>query len=123
MTNSIFSALPTFCMSTFLLQQIVIEQNDKFRKLCLWRGADINAKKKPKVVWPAVCREKDEGGLGVLNLAAQNETLLIKHLSKFFNKEDIPWVSLIWETYYDSEKLPGPSKKRLFLVERYFEAA
>lgn len=34
-TKSIFSALPTFYMSTFLLQQTVIEQIDKFRKLCL----------------------------------------------------------------------------------------
>lgn len=37
-TNSFFLALPTFCMSTFLLHQIVIDQIDKFRKLCLWRG-------------------------------------------------------------------------------------
>ena len=57
-TNSIFSALPTFSMSTFLLHQIVIDQIDKFRKLCLWRGADVNAKQKPMAAWPMVCREK-----------------------------------------------------------------
>lgn len=82
-------------MSTFLLQQTVIDQIDKFRKLCLWRGADVNTKQKPKAAWPVVCRSKDEGGLGVLNLKTQNEALVIKHLSKFFNREDTPWVSLI----------------------------
>jgi hypothetical protein len=38
LTNSVFSSLPTFCMSTYLLQQTVIEQINKFRKHCLWRG-------------------------------------------------------------------------------------
>lgn len=113
-TNSIFSTLPTFCMSTFLLHQTMIDQIDKFIKLCLWRGADVNAKQRPKVAWPVVCRAKDEGGLGVLNLKTRNEALLIEHLSKFFNRKDTPWVSLIWETYYDSGKLPGTSKKGSF---------
>jgi hypothetical protein len=113
-TNSIFSAMPTFCMSTFLLQQTVIDQIDKFRKLCLWRGADINARQKPKAAWPMVCRAKEEGGLGVLNIKTQNEALIIKHLHKFFNKEDLPWVSLIWEQYYNSGKLPANSKKGSF---------
>lgn len=113
-TNSIFSALPTFCMSTFLLQQTVIDQIDKFRKLYLWRGADINAKQKPKAAWPIVCRSKEEGGLWVINIKTQNEALLVKHLHKFFNREDIPWVSLVWEKYYDSGKLPGNTKKGSF---------
>ena len=101
-------------MSTFLLQQTVIDQIDKFRKLCLWRGADFNARQKPKAAWPTVCREKEEGGLGVLNIKTENEALLIKHLHKIFNKEDIPWVSLVWEKYYGSGKLPGSSKKGSF---------
>jgi hypothetical protein len=105
-TNSIFSALPTYCMSTFLLQQTVIERTDKFRKICLWRGADVNAKQRPKAAWKMVCREKREGGLGVIDLKTQNEALLIKNLHKFFNREDIPWVSLVWEKYYDNGRLP-----------------
>ena len=37
----------------------------------------------------------------IVNLTIQNRALLSKHLSKFYNKADIPWVSLIWNTYYD----------------------
>lgn len=92
----------------------MIEQIDKFRKLCLWRGADINGRQKPKATWPMVCRDTKEGGLGVINIKTQNEALLIKHLHKFFNKEDIPWVSLVWKKYYSSGKLPGCSKKGSF---------
>jgi hypothetical protein len=113
-TNSIFSALPTFGMSTFLLKQTVIDHIDKFRKICTWRGSDINAKQKPKAGWPSMCRAKEEGRLGVINIKTQNEALLTKHLHTFFNKEDIPWFSLIWEKYYDNGNLPGNSKRGSF---------
>jgi hypothetical protein len=113
-TNSVLTAMPTFCMSTFLLQQNVIQQIDKFRKLCLWRGADINAKQKPKAAWKMVCKEKKEGGLGVIDIKMQNEALLIKHLHKFFNRESIPWVALISKKHYRNGKLLGTSKKGSF---------
>ena len=90
MTNSVISALPTFTLSTFKLQNIVIEQIDKYRKHCLWRGADLQSKKPSSAAWPMVCATKDEGGLGVLNLGNHNEALLMKYLHKFYNREDIP---------------------------------
>lgn len=45
---------------------------------------------------------KDKGGLGIINLRLQNDALLMKHLSKFYNKADIPWVHLVWSRYYDN---------------------
>lgn len=78
-------------------------------------GGWCNAKQKPKAAWEAVCREKAEGGLGVLNIKTQNEALLIKHLHKFFNRVIIPWVSFVWKKYYSSGKLlPGSAKKGSF---------
>lgn len=95
LTNAVFSALPTFTMCTYLLPKTVVKQVDKFRKHYLWRGCDIN-KTPPKAAWiKLVCIPKVSGGLG--NLFVQNESLLLKHLHKFFNKLDIPWVHLIWE--------------------------
>jgi len=41
-----------------------------------------------------VCSPEDEGGLGVLNITAQNESLLLKNLHKFFNKAAIPWFGI-----------------------------
>ena len=92
LTNSVFSALPTFSMSTFFMHVTVIEQIDKYRKNCLWRGSDESNRINAKAAWPLVTRSKIEGGLGVLDLKTQNEALLIKNLHKFFNKTDIPWV-------------------------------
>lgn len=65
----------------------------------MWRGNSDNPRQS-LVAWDLVCRPKDKGGLGVINLHIQNEALLLKHLHKFYNKVDIPWVTLIWDTYY-----------------------
>jgi hypothetical protein len=59
-TNSVFTSLPTFFMSTFSLHLTIREQVDKFRKHCLWRGSDetnrINAKQHGK--WSTGLRMK-----------------------------------------------------------------
>ena len=47
-----------------------------------------------------VCRPKSSGGLGILDLKVQNDGLLLKFLHKFYNIMDIPWLQLIWDTYY-----------------------
>jgi hypothetical protein len=56
--------------------------------------------------WDLVCRPKEQGGLGVLNLILQNKALLIKNLYKFYNHHDIPWVNLIWHAYYRNSNTP-----------------
>lgn len=114
LTNSIFTALPTFFMSTFALHVTVREQIDKYRKHYLWRGSHDNNRVNAKAAWTLVTTPKPEGGLWVLDLKTQNEALLIKNLHKFFNKVDVPWVKLVWEKYYNNGKLPNHIKKGSF---------
>jgi hypothetical protein len=45
------------------------------------------------------------GGLRIINIRCQNEALLLKHLSKFYNKDYIPWVIFAWEKYYINDSL------------------
>jgi hypothetical protein len=68
--------------------------------------------------------------LGALNLQTQNEALLLKHWHKIFNRADVPWVHLIWECYYNHDKLPNHVRKGSFwwrdllhLLERFKEMA
>jgi len=121
MTNSIFTSLPMFFMSTFHLHSTVREQIDKYRKHYLWRGSEENNRINAKVAWPMVTKSKEEGGLGVLDLKTQNEALLLKNFHKFYNRTDIPWVHLIREKYYSNGRLPNHVKKRVILVERCLE--
>jgi hypothetical protein len=39
-------------------------------------------------------------------------------MDKFFNKKDIPWVTLVWEKHYSNDKLLSHIRKRIVLVER-----
>ena len=87
---------------------------DKYRKHCLWRGAKDTNRINAKAAWHMVTKSKEEGGLGVLDLKAQNEALMLKILHKFFNKVDIPWVQLIWEKHYRNGKLPDHTKRGSF---------
>jgi hypothetical protein len=61
-----------------------------------------------------ICRPKDQGGLGVLNLEIQNKALLLKKLHKFFNNLDIPWVQLTRESYYINGNLPSTNLEGSF---------
>jgi hypothetical protein len=114
LTNAVFSALPTFAMSTYLLPKTVTKQIDKFRKHCLWRGSNINSKKPPKAAWPMACIPKENGGLGVLNLHTHNQSLLLKNLHKFFNHLDVPWVHLVWEVRYPNGRPLASTRKGSF---------
>ena len=71
-------------MCTLSLPKTVIEIIDKFRKNCLWRGCDINAKGYNLAAWEMVTVRKDKGGLGIKDLYLQNDALLLKHLHKFY---------------------------------------
>ena len=72
----------------------------------MWRGSDSNAKMKPLVAWKKCSKPKRKGGLGIINLRSQNSTLLLKHLDKFYNRKEIPWVKLVWHAHYSNGDIP-----------------
>jgi hypothetical protein len=113
-TNAVFSSLPTYYMCTLEIPKTVIKQIDKFRKSCLWRGSNVNGTGQPKAAWKLVCKDKSEGGLGIINLHTQNEALLMKNVDRFFNKKDIPWVHMVWEKLCSNNRLPAHTRKGSF---------
>ncbi|XP_073360718.1 uncharacterized protein [Aegilops tauschii subsp. strangulata] len=64
---------------------------------------------RPKMVDFMPLVPKNKGGLGILNLGVQNVALLLKHANNFLNKKDLPWVSLIWDSYYHGRVPQGTS--------------
>jgi hypothetical protein len=99
MVNSILSALPTYYLCTLKVPASVIHQLYKYRKQCLLDRGDINRKGGYLAAWRKVFLPKEQGGLGIINLRIHNTTILLKHLHKFYNQVDIPWVTLTWNAF------------------------
>ena len=110
MIKSAITPITTYASCVIKLPKGVIDNIDRARKQCLWRGNSNQQRRGNLVAWPVVTTPKDKGGLGVLNLRLQNDALLLKHLDKFYNRRDIPWVQLIWWKYYQ-EKVPHAARK------------
>jgi hypothetical protein len=92
---SMLSSLPTFYMCSIKMPVDILNQIDKYRRHCLWRGSDLNARKPPLVARKLVTRPKRKGGLGVIRLRVHNDALLMKYLHKFYSKDDLPSVQLV----------------------------
>nr|XP_040245306.1 uncharacterized protein LOC120964586 [Aegilops tauschii subsp. strangulata] len=98
--TSVLTSLPLYFLCTLNIPAGIIKQLDRIFRQCLWRGNN-DVPKQSLAAWELVCRPRDKGGLGIINLNIQNQGLLLKHLHKFYNKVDVPWVTLIWNSYYD----------------------
>lgn len=105
LVNLVISSLPTYYMCSLKLPVTVIEIIDKYKKNCLWRRREFKNKGYNLAAWDLVRRPKSKGGLGVINLSLQNDALLLKQLDKFYRKENVQWVNLIWNRYY-SDSVP-----------------
>jgi hypothetical protein len=97
-----------FFLCSLELPPGIIKQLDIILRQCLWRD-NVDTPKQPLAAWEMLCKPKEKGGVGLVNFTKQNGALLLKHLDNFFNKADLPWVHLIWETYYE-DSVPQDQK-------------
>jgi hypothetical protein len=101
--NAIITSIANYTMCTIEINPKILQHVEKIRRRVLWsKKTDDGDKCLSLAAWDMVCKPKDKGGLGVLNLKIQNQALLLKFLDKFYNKKDIQWVHLIWQTYYQN---------------------
>lgn len=84
--NSVITSLVIFALCTLRLPTKIIELLDKIRRKCLWtKKTDQGDKCNSLASWDMVCKPKDCGGLGVIDLRIQGDALLLKFLHKFYN--------------------------------------
>jgi hypothetical protein len=95
LVNSMLSASPTYTMFLVSVPLTVHDYFDKIRRHCMWKKSDFNSRSMPMIAWKKCTKPKRKGGWA-LYLSAQNQALLMKHLDKFYNRKDIPWVNMIW---------------------------
>ena len=99
--QSALTSMPIYFLCSLSIPQGILKQIERIERQCLWRG-NTETPRQSLAAWELVCKPKKYGGLGVTHLGVQNEALLLKHLFMFFNKKDVPWVNLIWDSYYHS---------------------
>jgi len=66
-----------------------------------WKGATKATGGDCLVAWETVCLPKEDGGLGVKDLATQNKSLLLKNLHKLYSGDPNPWAAWIRYWYWD----------------------
>ncbi len=103
--NSVLSSVPAFFCSTFRLPSWVIKEIDKIRRGFFWKGRLLKNGFHCLAKWEHVCRPKLQGGLGIRNIRAMNEALLMKHLWKFYCIDPLPWVKLVKLLHYKRRTL------------------
>jgi hypothetical protein len=92
-----------FMLSFYEVPKEVLYKLDFYRSRFFWQG-DNHKKKYRLAKWGIICRPKDQGGLGVLNLELQNRSLLSKWLFSLINSEGA-WQILIKNKYLGSKTI------------------
>jgi hypothetical protein len=103
LVNPVLSSMPIHYLCTLDIPDGVVDVIDKARRNCLWRKRKDDEKVHSLASWDMICKPKNKGGLGIINLKIQNKCLMMKQLHKFYNNVDLPWVKLIRNTYYYKE--------------------
>lgn len=107
--TSALSLLLVYTMCSIKIPPKIVEHLDKLIRHCFWnKQTEDGPKHASLAAWEMVCRPKSKGGLGIVDIKVQNQALLLKQLFKFYNRLDVPWVKLLWNTYY-SQEIPHAS--------------
>jgi hypothetical protein len=108
LVDSALASMPIYFLCPLSLPPGIIKALERILRQCLWRD-DIDTPKQSLAAWEMLIKPKDKGGVGLVNFKKKNQALLMKYLDKFYNKADIPWVSLLWDSYY-AESVPHATK-------------
>ena len=85
LSNSVFFAISLYWLSIYRLHAKIRHKIDKIRHKFLWHGGNSTRRKYSLVSWRIVCKSKDQGGLGVLDLKLRNKALLAKWWYRFLD--------------------------------------
>ena len=100
--NYVLSSLPLFMMSFFEVPKEVLKRLDNIRSRFYWQGDETKRKYNGKVGF--VVPTKDQGSLGITNLAIKNICLLSKWLFKLLNEDEL-WQQILCNKYLGSKSL------------------
>jgi hypothetical protein len=93
LTNTSLTNVPLYMLSLYMASKMVLKRMDYFSARLLWQDSEED-RKYHLVNWPDICRPKDQGGLGVLDLEVMNSCLLSKWFWRLENSTG-SWQQII----------------------------
>jgi hypothetical protein len=90
--NVVLSSIPVYWLSVHRLPIWVRKKIDPIRPAWLWHGEVTCNGGHCKVAWGRICRLRDLGGLGILNLDRFSTALRLRWLWHECYSRDRPWV-------------------------------
>lgn len=81
--QAVFSTLPTYCISFYLMPKKTIKEITGIQRNFLWGGGGENANSISWVAWNDVCLDRQKGGMGIKNLGEFNHALISKWIYRF----------------------------------------
>ncbi|GKU85336.1 hypothetical protein SLEP1_g16 [Rubroshorea leprosula] len=102
--NSILSSIPVYYFSCYKAPKKVTNLITSIQRNFLWGGGGEDKRKIAWVSWEKICREREEGGLGVRKVELFNRVLLGKWRWRLLKEEDSLWRKVLAEKYNINRK-------------------
>lgn len=109
--QSVLSALPTYYFSFYRIPKSVLSDLASTQRKFLWGGCEDNTKIS-WVKWGDVCREKNDGGLGIKDLNCFNKSLAAKWVGRILDKQDSLWVRVLKSKYGENPFEVGEARRQ-----------
>ncbi|CAN6168854.1 unnamed protein product [Urochloa humidicola] len=109
LASAVLTAQSMHAMAVIPLPASTLQKLDRPRKGLFWKGAPKCSGGDCQVAWQLACREVEDGGVGLKDLATLNTSLLLKHIHKLFTGVSNPWTDwmrLWYDEGYATEDTP-----------------
>jgi hypothetical protein len=121
--KSVLHGMVQFWISIFPIPAVVINKITSLCRNFLWTG-NLYRSKSALVAWKQVCLPKNEGGLGVHDIKARNDSFFAKHLWNIHLKADSLWIRWVDHFYISrasiwslaAKKTDSPLWKSIFAL-------
>jgi hypothetical protein len=92
--KSVLTSIVIYFITVLEIPKEVLMKNDSIRRALLWAACEKVTRRKCKVNWELVCKPKEYGGLGILNLMKFASALRLRWLWNEWVDDSKPWVGL-----------------------------
>ncbi|CAM8902499.1 unnamed protein product [Rhodiola kirilowii] len=90
LVKHVLSAIGSYWMRVLVFPSCVLKKISAICRNFLWSGTLSG--KRNLVAWKKVCKPKEEGGLGIMNLCHFNKALLLGQIWDLVRKKDLLWI-------------------------------